>query len=52
LYYGGQKYYYAITKTKPKEMGKHCFTQTHVNVDGNSVFTILPFKEKKNLPSV
>jgi hypothetical protein len=52
LYYGGQKYYYAITKKKTKRDGKTLFTQTHVNVDGNSVFTILPFKEKKTLPSV
>jgi hypothetical protein len=41
-----------LQKKKTKRDGKTLFTQTHVNVDGNSVFTILPFKEKKTLPSV
>jgi hypothetical protein len=35
-----------LQKKKPKKMGKTLFTQTQIKVDGNSVFTILPFKEK------
>jgi len=52
LYYGGQKYYYAITKKKPKEMGKHC-SHRHMSTWMAIVFSLsCPLKKKKTLPSV